>query len=94
MLATGRLFSGAPHHRRLDDANFAVATANAAILSLTTEEEFIRTVVDGELPTVEKTPEQLDLEDSDLAVLLSNMLDNAIEGVSSVPEGQPRSIQL
>lgn len=60
MLATGRLFSGAPHHRRLDDANFAVATANAAILSLTTEEEFIRTVVDGELPTVEKTPEQLD----------------------------------
>ena len=38
----------------LDDANFAVATANAAILSLTTEEEFIRTVMSGELPTVEK----------------------------------------
>ena len=45
--------------RSLDDANFAVATANAAILSLTTEEEFIRTVVDGELQTVEKTPEEL-----------------------------------
>ena len=38
----------------LDDANFAVGTANAAILSLTTEEEFIRTVMSGELPTVEK----------------------------------------
>ena len=44
--------------RSLDDANFAVATANAAILSLTTEEEFIRTVVDGELQTVEKAVEE------------------------------------
>lgn len=37
----------------LDDANFAIATANAAILSLTTEEEFIRSVVSGELATSE-----------------------------------------
>ena len=58
--ATGRLLlslsSGLT--RSLDDANFAVATANAAILSLTTEEEFIRTVVDGELQTVEKAVEE------------------------------------
>ena len=38
----------------LDDANFAIATANAAILSLTTEEEFIRSVVSGELATSER----------------------------------------
>ena len=38
----------------LDDANFAVATANAAILSLTTEQEVIRTGMSGESPTVEK----------------------------------------
>lgn len=38
----------------LDDANFAIATANAAILSLTTEEDFIQSVMSGELATVEK----------------------------------------
>ena len=50
--------------------------------------------IGAEFEAVIMIPEQLDMEDSDLAVLLSNMLDNAIEGVSSVPEGQPRSIQL
>ena len=42
----------------LEDANFAVATANAAILSLTTEEDFIRQVVSGELETLSKTAEE------------------------------------
>lgn len=58
--ATGRLLLSLSLGltRSLDDANFAVATANAAILSLTTEEEFIRTVVDGELQTVEKAAEE------------------------------------
>lgn len=42
----------------LDDANFAVATANAAILSLTTEEDFIRSIITGDLATVEKKEEE------------------------------------
>ena len=42
----------------LDDANFAVATANAAILSLTTEEDFIRSIITGELATIEKKEEE------------------------------------
>ena len=42
----------------LEDANFAVATANAAILALTTEEDFIRQVVSGELETLTKTAEE------------------------------------
>ena len=42
----------------LDDANFAIATANAASLSLTTEEDFIKSVVSGELATSERPEEQ------------------------------------
>ena len=35
-----------------------MATANAAILSLTTEEDFIRSIISGELATVEKKEEE------------------------------------
>ena len=35
-----------------------MATANAAILSLTTEEDFIRSIITGDLATVEKKEEE------------------------------------
>lgn len=35
-----------------------------------------------------QAPEKLNIEDTDLAVLLTNMLDNALEAASEMPEGQ------
>jgi len=41
-----------------------------------------------------QVPEQMDISDTDLAVILSNMIDNALEALAKVPDGKDRRLQL
>jgi len=41
-----------------------------------------------------QVPETLDIRDTDLAVILSNMIDNALEALAAVPNEKDRSLQL
>lgn len=46
------------------------------------------------LKAVIRVPEQIGIEDTDLAVLLSNMIDNALEALEAVPDGKNRRLRL
>ena len=48
----------------------------------------------AEFEAVVQAPEQLAIEDADLAVLLSNMADNALEALSAAADGQDRWLRL
>ena len=48
----------------------------------------------AEFEAVVQAPEQLDIEDADLAVLLSNMADNALEALSAVSDEKDRWLRL
>lgn len=48
----------------------------------------------AEFEAVVQAPEQLAIEDADLAVLLSNMADNALEALSAAVDGQDRWLHL
>lgn len=48
----------------------------------------------ADFEAIVQVPEHIGIEDTDLAVLLSNMTDNALEAVSSVPDGESRLLRL
>lgn len=48
----------------------------------------------ADFDAVVQIPERLEIEDADLAVLLSNMTDNALEALAALPERQDRWLRL
>ena len=50
--------------------------------------------LEADFEAIVQLPEQIAVEDTDLAVLISNMADNALEALAAVPEGKERRLQI
>ncbi len=51
-------------------------------------------ILDAEFEASVQVPEEIGIDDTDLAVILSNMIDNALEALSAVPDKKDRRLHL